>query len=62
MSKTARNPHSPYSVVVASFCVESVSQYHFIFSHTSPKFKDHTATLGHRDFTTDKCGKRAHTH
>lgn len=61
MSKTAGSTCSPYSMSVASFCIESIAQYCYIFYHTSPKIRDHKATLGHRDFRINKCGKHIHT-
>lgn len=62
MSETAGSTCSPYSVSVASFCIENSAQYFFIFYHANPKIREHKTILGHRNFTTDKYGKHRHPH
>ena len=56
MSETAGSTCSPYSVSVASFCIENSAQYFFIFYHANPKIREHKTILGHRNFTIDKYG------
>lgn len=55
MRKTAGSTCSSHRVSIASFHVESITQYAYI-SHHASQIRDRKATLGHRDFTTDKCG------
>lgn len=62
MSKTAGSTCFPYTVSVASFCIENIAQYCFIFYHANLKIRDCKTILGHRNFTIDKCGKHRHPH
>lgn len=60
MSKTAGSTCSPYSVSVASFCIENIAQYFLIFYHANLKIRDGKTILGHRNFTIDEYGKHRH--